>query len=62
MEPTSVTVLAGKIIFTGFCLAVGFWAGKKVTNRIDEFIFCHSKEYREIAKRNGQNSVLEMVS
>jgi len=47
MEPTSLTITAGKLIFTGFCLAIGFWAGKKLTNRIDEFLYIHSKEFKQ---------------
>ena len=47
MEPVSLSVAAGKIIFTGACLAVGFWVGKKLTNRIDYFIYTHSAEFKE---------------
>lgn len=46
MDPIVVglSIKAGKLIFMGFFLAIGFYAGKKLTNEIDEFLYNHSKE------------------
>ena len=40
----AVTAKAGSLIAVGTCLAVGFWAGKKLTNKVDEFICKHNKK------------------
>jgi len=40
----AVTAKAGSLIAVGTCLAVGFWAGKKITNQIDIFIAKHDKQ------------------
>ena len=35
----------GILIATGTCLAVGFWIGKKITNKLDEVLILNNKEY-----------------
>lgn len=56
MEPTTLTITAGKLVFTGTCLAIGFWIGKKVTNRIDTFLALHSQEYKDLINvKKGNN-------
>ena len=41
------------MIHSGLCLSIGFFAGKKVTNRIDEFLFENSKEYEKMTEELG---------
>jgi hypothetical protein len=36
--PTIVAVTAAKLISFGFCLSIGFWAGRKLTNLADEYL------------------------
>lgn len=36
----------GKLVATGVALALGFWACKQLTNRIDTLIYTHSSEYK----------------
>jgi len=43
----SFAIKTASLIFTGACLAIGFWAGKKLTNRIDEFLYVHSREFKQ---------------
>jgi hypothetical protein len=52
METTAgtIAVKVGGLVVTGFCLAIGFWAGKKLTNKIDEFLYTHSKEFKELCE------------
>lgn len=46
--PTLITFGVFKLITTGICLSIGFWAGKKFTNRIDTLIALHSPEVRAL--------------
>lgn len=50
MEPLTITTVAGKLVFSGACLSIGFWMGKKITNRIDTFLITHSQEYKDLIK------------
>lgn len=50
MEPVSLTATTAKLVYTGACLAVGFYIGKKLTNKIDYWIFTHSKEFEQFVK------------
>lgn len=43
-----LAMTGGKVVFTGFCLGIGIWGAKKVTNRLDEFIFEHSKKFQKL--------------
>lgn len=43
----SIGIKAVSLIGAGFALSLGFWAGKRLTNRLDYFIYMHSKEGRE---------------
>ena len=36
-------LVAGKLITAGFCLGIGFWASKKLTNLVDEKLFIYDK-------------------
>jgi hypothetical protein len=38
-------IVATKLISMGFCLGIGFWASKKVTNQIDEWLCLYDKAY-----------------
>ncbi len=38
---------AGELVLAGFCISIGFWAGRKLTDRADELIYTHSAEYKE---------------
>lgn len=49
----SLAKSAAVLVFTGACLAVGFWSGKKVTNLIDEAYYTSDKKITEIAKDLG---------
>ena len=35
---TLLSVSAGKLVFAGMCLGIGFWASKKLTNLADEYL------------------------
>jgi len=39
-----------KLVGFGAALAIGFWSAKKLTDRVDCFIFEHSKEYRQLVE------------
>lgn len=41
LETTAVTTL--KLISAGFCLGIGFWASKKLTNLVDEKLLIYDK-------------------
>lgn len=43
----SFSVFTTKLLYTGFCLGLGFYAAKKLSNKIDELLFMNSKEYKE---------------
>ena len=34
----AVLVSIAKLLFTGFCLAIGFWAGHKLTTKADNWL------------------------
>jgi hypothetical protein len=40
---TSLAIKAASLIGAGFFLAIGFWGGKRLTNKLDYFIYKHSK-------------------
>ena len=61
MEPASLAITTGKVIYMGTCLAIGFWIGKKITNRIDEFIITHSSDFKELTREKKQSDPLETV-
>lgn len=42
-----VAVKVAQLVGAAICLSVGFWVGKKLTNRIDYFIYTHSKEFAQ---------------
>ena len=42
----AVAYKAVSLIGVGAALSLGFWAGKKLTNRIDVFLYQRSKEYK----------------
>lgn len=46
MTPTAIA--AAKLLFTGFFLCLGFYGARKLTNKIDQFLFEHSMEFRQI--------------
>ena len=57
MEPGSATVVALKLIGMGFCLGIGFYMSKKLTNKVDQFLFENSNEFKELLKeRNGNRT------
>jgi len=56
MEPVSLTAAAGKLIFIGFCLSVGFWTGKKITNKIDHFLQKNEQNLREFMQAHREKS------
>jgi len=49
----AVVKTAGALVFTGACLAIGFWAGKKVTNAADAAWYTRDSKIDEIAKELG---------
>jgi hypothetical protein len=51
---TALTVKAGELIFIGFSLSLGFWAGKKLTNKIDYYLFTKSDEFKKLAEKQQQ--------
>jgi hypothetical protein len=51
MEELGIKSLA--MIHSGLFLSIGFFAGKKITNRIDEFLFENSKEYEQMTQELG---------
>lgn len=54
-----ITVKAGQLIFVGMFLSCGFWLGKKLTSRIDQFIFTHSKEFSHL--KNLEEPTMETL-
>ena len=46
----TIAIKAVSLIGAGFALSLGFWGGKRLTNRLDYFIYTHSKAYREDQK------------
>jgi len=59
MDPLSLT--AGKLIFTGAMLSIGWWMGKKLTNQIDSFIDFHSNEYLQIGRDKKKDKKGELA-
>ena len=49
-----IPVLAGKLLFSGIFLGIGFWASKKLTNLVDEkLILYDSRKLQQLAKEMG---------
>ena len=54
----------GALIWTGASLSVGFWCGKKITNKldnkIDEYLFQRSEEFKKMKEElsRSQGDVL----
>ena len=44
------------LIFMGACMGIGFWASKKMTNKVDELLARRDPMFRDLMKRaaNGQ--------
>lgn len=37
--------LSAKLVLTGFCIGIGFWASRKLTGKIDTLLVLRDKEY-----------------
>lgn len=63
MEPVTMTVAATtavKLISAGFCLGIGFWASKKLTNVIDEKLLMYDKrKLKQLEREMELNNELE---
>jgi hypothetical protein len=57
IETMGITSL--KMVWAGMMLCLGFWACKKLTNRVDQFLFTHSREFRETKRQ--REPILEAV-
>lgn len=45
LETTAVVgVTATKLVSYGVCLCIGFWIGKKITNKIDEKLLMYDRK------------------
>lgn len=49
METVALTTV--KLISAGFCLGIGFWASKKLTNLVDEKLLIYDeRKLKQLAK------------
>jgi hypothetical protein len=51
-------IKAGQVVLTGMLLAFGFWTARKITNRIDEFLFTNSKEFQELQRQQQKQPLV----
>lgn len=52
MEPITagLGIQACKLMFAGLFLSIGFWMGKKATNKVDEWLFTRSDEFKQFVR------------
>jgi len=53
----TVIVGTGKLVAFGFCLGIGFWASKKLTNVADEYLILWSKRRMEKLTKEAQEEI-----
>lgn len=49
---TYIAIKAVSYVGMGACLALGFYATKCLTNRIDRYVFEHSQEYQDLLNKH----------
>ena len=45
------------LVVTGIALCIGFWIGKKITSKCDEWLFVNSKEGKELLGGAKEGSI-----
>jgi len=47
---SALAIKSGELIFIGAMLSLGFWVSKKLTNKIDTYLFMRTEEYQKLIK------------